>query len=107
LENEDHVTKVLADLDSTHKLWRGITFRDKVDNISKLLDEWTWWHSDQVHPTVEGYNRMANFITKGFRAMLDKDDSAEGTAGGEALPGAAAKGPWRSACPALPQGLPG
>jgi hypothetical protein len=77
LENEDHVPKLLANLDSTHRLWRGIAFRDKISNfkicnVSKLLAEQAWWRSDPVHPTVEGYNRVSTFILKGFRALLEK-----------------------------------
>jgi hypothetical protein len=83
LENEDHVPKLLADLDSTHRLWRGIAFRDKISNfkicnVSKLLEEQTWWRSDPVHPTVEGYNRVSTFILKGFRALLEKRDETAG-----------------------------
>jgi uncharacterized membrane protein YgcG len=89
-----HVTRVL---DSTHKLWRGIAFRDKVFNfkvynVSKLLGEQTWWRSDAVHPTVEGYNRVATFITKGFRTMLDKGDGTESNAGGDGSAGSSSKG---------------
>jgi hypothetical protein len=84
----------LADLDSTHRLWRGIAFRDKINNfkicnVSKLLAEQTWWRSDPVHPTVEGYNRVATFILKGFRTLLEKDDEA--TAGGYSNPAAGNK----------------
>jgi hypothetical protein len=92
LENDDYVAKVLSDLDSTHRLWRGIAFRVKVANlkvcnVSRLLGEQTWWRSDPVHPTAEGYNRVAVYLTKGFNAMLSKEAPAEtvandgGTAG--------------------------
>jgi hypothetical protein len=83
---------VLVDLDSTHKLWRGIAFRDKVANlkvcnISRLLGEPTWWRSDPVHPTVEGYNRVDLFIMKGFRAMITQDEPTDCTAGGDSAVG--------------------
>jgi hypothetical protein len=85
LENDNHMAKLLSDLDSTHRLWRGIAFRDrvtnlKVCNVSRLLGEPTWWQSDPVHPTEAGYNRVAEYLTKGFSSMLSKETIAEATA---------------------------
>jgi hypothetical protein len=87
LECEDHVEKLVCGLDATHKLWRGMLFRErlantKVCNTSKLFADKAFWGSDPVHPTPDGYNAMAKFIIRGFSSMLSGSGGAGGDGGG-------------------------
>jgi hypothetical protein len=87
LENEDHVEKMLEGLDATHRLWRGMLFREripnvKVCNVGKLISEKLLWGSDPVHPVPEGYNAMGKFILKGLSSMLEATATDTGANGG-------------------------
>jgi hypothetical protein len=58
LENEDHFEKMLEGLDTTHRLWRGMLFREripnvKVCNVGKVISEKSLWGTDLVHPGVQ------------------------------------------------------
>jgi hypothetical protein len=71
---------MLADLDSTHKLWRGMMFREKIANIKvcnvgKLLADVNLWGTDPVHPTQDGYHLVANYLRKGLCEMMEKCSS--------------------------------
>jgi hypothetical protein len=74
LENEDHVEK--EGMDATHRLWRGMLFREripnvKVCNVGKVISEKSLWGTDPVHPVPEGYSAMGEFILRGFSSMLE------------------------------------
>jgi hypothetical protein len=93
LECEDHVEKQVDGLDATHKLWRGMLFREriantKVCNTSKIIADKVFWGTDPVHPTPDGYSAMAKFIIRGFSSML----SVTGGPGGEGGGGSSGKG---------------
>jgi hypothetical protein len=80
INNEGHVETQIADLEEHQRLWRGIGFREKVRNLkvvtaAKLLADKKWWSGDPVHPTSEGYERVAKFIIQGLKSMEQKRDS--------------------------------
>jgi hypothetical protein len=87
LEDEDHVEKLVGALDSTHKLWRGMLFRErmpntKVCNTSKIISDKAFWGPDPVHPSPEGYNAMGKFVLRGFSTMLGSLGGGGGSGGG-------------------------
>jgi hypothetical protein len=74
---EGHVEAQLAELGATQKLWRGISFRERLTNIKicsagMLLADQSCWQTDPVHPTTGGYNMVASHYVRGFEAMVEK-----------------------------------
>jgi hypothetical protein len=72
----EHVETMIAGLDATHKLWRGIAFREKISlfkicNTSRLLVGKENWGEDPVHPNMDGYRKVANFVMSGFGSLAD------------------------------------
>jgi hypothetical protein len=87
LEDEDHVEKLVGALDTTHKLWRGMLFRErmpnaKVCNTSKIISDKSFWGTDTVHPTPDRYRAMAKFVLRGFSTMLGRLGGGGGGSGG-------------------------
>jgi hypothetical protein len=67
LQHPNHVADLVQNLDSTHKLWRGMIFRErvpliKVCNTTKILEDRQYWAQDPVHPSPEGYRRVASYV---------------------------------------------
>jgi hypothetical protein len=76
MESENHVEKLLEGLDATHRLWRGMLFREKIPNVKvcnvgKAIAEKALWGSDPVHPSPDGYNVVSKFVLRGFASMLE------------------------------------
>jgi hypothetical protein len=72
-----HVDTILDGLTSLQKLWRGMTFRErirnlKICNVGHLLGEFKWWVSDPVHPTSEGYDLVTNHLIVGLTSLEEK-----------------------------------
>jgi hypothetical protein len=71
----DHVETMMTSLDTTHKMWRGIAFREKIKklkicNAGRLLADRDQWGDDPVHPLPGGYQKVAKFVTVGFETLM-------------------------------------
>jgi hypothetical protein len=74
-----HIEGILDNLDSTQKLWRGMAFREKIQNtkicnVARLLSEGSYWGTDPVHPLPDGYHKVASYVLTGLRSMLRKQE---------------------------------
>jgi hypothetical protein len=83
----DHVDAMMQALDHTHKLWRGIAFREKIKglkicNTAKLLADKENWEDDPVHPSMSGYRKVAKFVMVGFDSMTGEAGGSGGGGGG-------------------------
>jgi hypothetical protein len=70
LQQPNHVEDQIQNLESTHKLWHGMIFREripltKICNTSRILEDRQYWGSNPVHPTIEGYRRVAHYMVEG------------------------------------------
>jgi hypothetical protein len=82
----DHVETMISALDATHKLWRGMAFREKVTglkicNTSKILADKDMWGEDPVHPTALAYEKVAKFCLVGYESL--QNGGGGGSAGGK------------------------
>jgi hypothetical protein len=77
IKEDNHVAGQIGDLEEHQRMWRGISFREKIRNVkvvsaASLLADATWWGTDPVHPTNAGYERVAKFVLQGLRSMEAK-----------------------------------
>jgi hypothetical protein len=97
IADEDHVQDQLSNLDSTYRLWRSLSFRErlrntKICNSSNLVADEMMWPGDPVHPSAEAYNRICGYLIKGMEAMDlkkfgdNEEPSCSGKQTGSSLP---------------------
>jgi hypothetical protein len=80
LADPDHVENLAKSLDSTHKLWRGMVFREKlcltkICNTTRLLTDGQQWGQDPVHPSPDGYRQVTDYVLAGLRALCTGKES--------------------------------
>jgi hypothetical protein len=72
---------MLADIETANRTWRGICFREKVRNVklcnaSSVLAVKHLWGNDPVHPSIEGYEKVAEYILNGVQSMEARRSAA-------------------------------
>jgi hypothetical protein len=81
IHSEDHVVNMLAEIETANRAWRGICFREKVRNVKlcnagSVLAVKHLWNTDPVHPTIEGYEKVAEYILNGVQSMEARRSAA-------------------------------
>jgi hypothetical protein len=91
VNNTDHVDQMLASLTAIQRQWRGMVFRDniqdvKIINCGAQIKDKTWWADDHVHPLPQAYQHLATNIVSGMSNQVntaDDDPSADSTLAGK------------------------
>jgi hypothetical protein len=77
IRSADYPEDQLKCLDACHRLWRTMAHREsipnfKVCNAGRQLADRIVWATDPVHPTADGYERIARYISQGLVDMTTK-----------------------------------